>query len=49
MAACAPSRDHADRWSEIADRIVRLDRPIPLWHRLCLRLWAAALKRALRD
>lgn len=48
MAASAPASDHADRWTAIADTIAYLDRPIVIWHQLCMLLWTAALKRALR-
>ena len=35
-------------WERLADWIARHDRSIPLWHRLCVRLWTWALYHAAR-
>jgi hypothetical protein len=40
--------ERRDRWTALADAVARRSRPIPLYQWLCQRLWAAALKRALR-
>lgn len=39
-------RRAAARWGELADWIARQDRALPIYHKLCMRLWLWAFRHS---
>jgi hypothetical protein len=37
-----------DRWVQLADRLARRDKPIPIYHRIMVWAWRWAIQRSLR-
>ncbi len=47
MRSVPRSTQANQRWGQLADWIARQDRPIPIYHKLCTRVWLWAFRQSL--